>query len=148
MRRRLTIGVIAGLIVIWIALWAVVSVAAWVSPSRDVVPVFGIAILAGLMARLGGATLVVVLLLALPVSRLRCRCASPSDGACELLRTRTRYFRVRSRPHVVALPGRDTPRTAPDRRTMWVMRKLSPAGVLIEDARSLWSCLTTMEDVS
>jgi hypothetical protein len=67
MRRRLTIGVIAGLIVIWTAFWGVVSVAAWASPSRDVAPMFGIAILAGVIALPGGATLVVVLLLAVPV---------------------------------------------------------------------------------
>lgn len=74
MRRRLTIGVIAGLIVIWTAFWGVVSVAAWLSPSRDFAPIFGIAVLAGLMALLGGATLVVVRLLALTVHRSRPVC--------------------------------------------------------------------------
>jgi hypothetical protein len=71
MRRRLTIGVIAGLIVIWTTFWGVVSVAERASPSRVVAPKFGIAILAGLIALPGGATLVVVLLPALPVRR-RC----------------------------------------------------------------------------
>lgn len=74
MRRRLTIGMIAGRIVIWTAVWGVVSVAAWASPSREFAPRSGIAILADLIALPGGATVVVVLLLALPVRRSRPVC--------------------------------------------------------------------------